>query len=67
MDEAEFRTKFKELLERIGEMPPEQRPRLEALAAETRRRHEETREAVDRANAALRNLTLTLQLALLKA
>jgi hypothetical protein len=65
--EEEFRRRFSELVTRINELQPEQRIRLEELAAETMRRHQETREAVDRAHAALQRLTLTLQLALLNA
>ena len=66
MNEAEFRTKLRELLEQMGEIAPEQRARLETLVAETQRRQEATRDAVDRTAAALRKLTLSLQLALLK-
>ena len=66
MNEAEFCRKFSELVNRINELPPEQRVRLEGLAAETQRRHEETREAVDQAQAAIQRLMLSLQLALLR-
>ena len=67
MNEAEFQSKFGELVNRINDLPPEQRVRLEELAAETQRRHEETREAVERAQTAIQRLMLSLQLALLKA
>ena len=66
MDDAIFQTRFNELLAGIRDLPSDQRARLEALAEETRQRHLETRDAVDRAHTALERLTLTLQLSLLQ-
>lgn len=67
MHEDEFRRKFSELVQRINECPPDQRARLNELAAETQRRHEETQEAVGKAQTAIQRLMISLQLALLKA
>lgn len=39
MNEQEFQAKLGELMQQIGELPPEQRDRLEQLAGEARDRH----------------------------
>lgn len=66
-NEAEFQTAFNDLMGKIRQLPPAERTRLEALAAETQTRHVETRDAIDRAHTALDKLTLTLQMALLRS
>lgn len=46
MDEAKFQTKLSELLGQIETLPPHERERLRALAAETKRRHEDIKKSV---------------------
>ncbi|MCW5754238.1 MAG: hypothetical protein KIT24_05970 [Phycisphaeraceae bacterium] len=43
MNEQEFQSKLGELIKQIGELPEEDRKRLEQLAGETKERHEKMR------------------------
>jgi len=65
MDDAAFESRFNELLRQIQQLPPDRRPALEALAAETRSRHREIRASGERAHAALQRLTILAELAVL--
>jgi len=67
MNDAAFEHRFNELLQQIRELPEADRRRLEELAAETRRRHGEIRDAGRRAETMLQRLTIRLQLAILRA
>lgn len=46
MTENEFQAKLGDLLSQIGSLPDEERPKLEALAAETRQRHERMKKTI---------------------
>ncbi len=65
MDDATYQSRLDELVERVESLPPDQRERLQKLVEETKQRHEEIRDAGERAQIALKELTLMLQLAVL--
>ncbi len=46
MDEAQFQQKLSELISQIDTLPPAERERMNALAAETRQRHEDIKRRV---------------------
>ena len=46
MTEVHFQSKLRELMNEIATLPPEERARLEAMADETRERHEKLRDTV---------------------
>ncbi|RIK64498.1 MAG: hypothetical protein DCC65_14345 [Planctomycetota bacterium] len=46
MDESTFQKKLAELVQEIGNIPEEDRVRLQTLAAETRQRHEKLKQTV---------------------
>lgn len=46
MTENEFQAKLGALLHQIGSLPDGERPKLEALAAETRQRHERMKKTI---------------------
>jgi hypothetical protein len=62
-DDQAFHRQFNELKRRIAMLPAEQRADLEALAAETLARREQTRDAVARAHQAADKLEVLLRLA----
>lgn len=47
MDETTFNAKLTELIAQIDTLPPGERERLQALAAETRQRHEDIKRSVN--------------------
>jgi hypothetical protein len=61
MDEQTFQTRFNELLARIGELPDDQRNRLEQLAKETRDRRERIRASVSELQESLDYLRLSVK------
>jgi chromosome segregation ATPase len=61
MDENAFQRKLTELLREIGNMPEEDRARLEALAAETKERHEKLRKTVNSLQESLDYLRLSIK------
>lgn len=46
MDEKTFQRKLSELVAEIGTLPPQERKKLEVLAEQTRRRHQELKDTV---------------------
>ena len=46
MDEKTFQRKLSELVAEIGTLPPRERKKLEVLAEQTRRRHQELQDTV---------------------
>jgi hypothetical protein len=61
MDEQTFQSKFDELLDRISELPNEQRGRLEYLAEETKRRRDRIRTSVTELQESLDYLRLSVK------
>ncbi|MDY7108271.1 MAG: hypothetical protein SYC29_06500 [Planctomycetota bacterium] len=61
MDEQTFQNKFNELLEKIRELPHEQRGRLEELAQETRDRRERIKASVTELQESLDYLRLSVK------
>jgi len=61
MDENTFQRKLAELLREIGNMPEEDRTRLEALAAETKERHEKLKRTVNSLQESLDYLRLSIK------
>lgn len=61
MDEQTFQAKFNELLNRIKELPQEQRSRIEKLANETRDRRARIQESVSELQEALDYLRLSVK------
>jgi len=61
MDEQTFQSKFDELLNRISELPNEQRGRLEYLAEETKRRRDRIRASVSELQESLDYLRLSVK------
>jgi hypothetical protein len=56
-----FEQRFEDLMSQINTLPAGERQQLQALAAETRRRHEKLRGAVDHLRGSLDNLRLGLK------
>jgi len=61
MDEQTFQNKFNELLNRIKELPEDQRSRIEKLANETRQRRARIQESVSELQEALDYLRLSVK------
>jgi len=61
MDEQTFQNKFNELLNRIKELPDDQRTRIEKLANETRERRARIQESVSELQEALDYLRLSVK------
>lgn len=61
MDEREFQTKLAELMVEISTLPAAERAKLEALAAETRQRHERLRATMDNLQESLDYLRLSIK------
>ncbi len=61
MSEQEFQSKMTELLGQINELPPEERPKLERLAQETRDRHERMKKTLGELQESLDQLRLTVK------
>lgn len=61
MDEQTFQEKFTELLQRIGELPPEQRSCMEQLADATQRRRDRLSHSVGELQESLDFLRLSVK------
>lgn len=61
MDEQQFQAKFNELLDKIKELPGDQRGRLESLAAETRDRRDRIAQSVQELQESLDYLRLSVK------
>jgi hypothetical protein len=61
MNEHEFQGKLADLLRQIGTLPEGERPKLEALAAETRTRHEKMKKTIAELQDSLDYLRLSVK------
>ena len=61
MNDQDFQTKLQQLLAKIDELPEEQRPKLEELAAETQERHTRMRKTLGELQESLDYLRLTVK------
>ena len=61
MNEQEFQVRLAELIQQIGDMPPEDKNRLENLAAETQARHERMRKTISSLQESLDYLRLSVK------
>jgi hypothetical protein len=61
MDEKAFQVKFTELMSRIHGLPPQERKRLEQLAAATRQRRERLHHSISELQESLDHLRLTVK------
>ncbi len=61
MDEILFQQKISELVRELGDLPEEDRARLEAMAAQTRERHAELNKAIGNLHASLDYLRLSIK------
>ncbi|KAA0217345.1 MAG: transcriptional regulator [Leptolyngbya sp. PLA3] len=61
MNDQDFQAKLAELLEQIEQLPADQRPKLEELAEETRRRHQRMRQTLSELQESLDYLRLSVK------
>lgn len=61
MSEQEFQQKLGELIRQIDQLPPGEREKLEALAHETRARHDKMRQTVSQLQESLDYLRLSIK------
>jgi hypothetical protein len=61
MNDQDFQSKLGELLDQIEHLPESQRPKLEELAHETRRRHERMRQTLSELQESLDYLRLSVK------
>lgn len=61
MDESAFQKKLAELVQEIGNIPEEDRARLQALAVETRQRHEKLKQTVSSLQDSIDYLRLSIK------
>jgi hypothetical protein len=61
MNDQDFQNKLGELLDQIEQLPDDQRPKLEALAEETRTRHERMRKTLGELQESLDYLRLSVK------
>ena len=61
MDEKVFQVKLTELVHEIGTLPDEERAKLEALAVETRQRHEKLKATVSSLQDSIDYLRLSIK------
>lgn len=61
MNEQDFKSKMAELLGQINDLPAEERPALERLAAETQNRHERMKKTLRDLQESLDHLRLTVK------
>lgn len=61
MNDQDFQNKLGELLDQIEQLPESQRPKLEELAHETRRRHERMRQTLSELQESLDYLRLSVK------
>ena len=61
MTEQEFQTKLTALLNQIGTLPDTEKPKLEALASETKQRHEKMKKTIGELQESLDYLRLSVK------
>lgn len=61
MNDQDFQAKLAELLDQIEQLPADQRPKLEELAEETRRRHQRMRQTLSELQESLDYLRLSVK------
>lgn len=61
MKENEFQTRLTKLLEQINTLPESDRPKLEALAAETQTRHQRMKKTISDLQESLDHLRLSVK------
>jgi nitric oxide reductase activation protein len=61
MTDHEFQAKLGQLLDQINTLPASERPKLEALAAETRDRHERMKKTIGELQDSLDHLRLSVK------
>lgn len=61
MNDQDFQAKLAELLDQIEQLPADQRPKLEELAEETRRRHQRMRQTLAELQESLDYLRLSVK------
>ena len=61
MNEQEFQQKLGELIAQIGDLPPEEKDKLEHLALETQARHERMRKTISSLQESLDYLRLSVK------
>jgi hypothetical protein len=61
MNDQDFHAKLGALMKQIDTLPPEEKSRLETLAAETRDRHERMRESIGKLQDSLDYLRLSVK------
>lgn len=61
MDEQVFQQKLSELVKEIGDLPNEERSKLEALAAQTKERHEKLHKTVASLQSSIDYLRLSIK------
>lgn len=61
MTEQEFQTKLAALLNQIGTLPDTEKPKLEALASETKQRHEKMKKTIGELQESLDYLRLSVK------
>jgi len=61
MDENTFQKKLTELLHEVGELPEEERVKLEALAAQTKERHEKLHKTFSSLQSSIDYLRLSIK------
>ena len=61
MDEIGFQQKLTELMEEIGNMPEEERGKLETVAAQTKERHEKLKKTVNSLQESIDYLRLSIK------
>lgn len=61
MDENAFQQKLTELVQAIGDMPAEDRAKLETLAAQTKERHEKLNKTVTNLQSSIDYLRLSIK------
>ena len=61
MNDQDFQNKLAQLLQQIGTLPEDQRPQLEALAEETKSRHDRMKKTLTDLQDSLDHLRLTVK------
>ena len=61
MTENEFQAKLAELMNKIGDLPESERPKLEALAQETHTRHAKMKKTIGELQESLDHLRLSVK------
>ncbi|MBN2562965.1 MAG: hypothetical protein JXQ75_18735 [Phycisphaerae bacterium] len=61
MDENTFQRKLAELVQEIGDMPAEERAKIEALAAQAKERHDKLNKTVTSLHASIDYLRLSIK------